>query len=105
VGRHLTRVKPKRLSSAQGCFTRSYTGIAAHPSAVITFLHRYRHFCTVKAAKHVHWQPSALGLVLLNEELRSNRDYVMAAVEQNGKALEASAELRGDRDIMLAARQ
>lgn len=53
----------------------------------------------------MHWQPSALGLVLLNEELRSNRDYVMAAVEQNGKALEASAELRGDRDIMLAARQ
>jgi hypothetical protein len=39
-----------------------------------------------------------------SEELRGDREVVLAAVQQNGGALRyASEELRGDREFMLAA--
>ena len=43
---------------------------------------------------------------LLQRELRGDRDVVLAAVQQDGDALEyASAELQADREVVLAAVQ
>ena len=51
-------------------------------------------------------QQDGLALQFASEDLRADREVVLAAVQQHGLALQyASAELRADREVVLAAVQ
>ena len=85
-------------------FRRLCTITEAYRSGVLrltatTGMHR-----SVRAFVLAAVQQDGHALEHASEELRANRAVVLAAVQQNGSALEfASEELRGDRAVVLAA--
>ena len=58
---------------------------------------------STKAEVFAAVQENGFALECASEELRGDRDVVLEAVKQDGRALSASKELRNDREIVLAA--